>query len=329
MDTCAWSATRARTLQDCRRRYHYRYHLAPRARQPDPPPEAVEAARVKDLVGLEAWTGEVVHATLRAVLERWRAGRSVTEEEAAADAVRRLRRGFRDSGAWWREGPEAFAYRPTLLDLHVYGDGRLERERAAALRELACGAVRGFLRSELAECIRAAGPGAWLPIDRNAAARLEGGLLVLVKPDFAFRDGRRIRVLDWKTGRPDPFWESIQLLAYALYAAEKWHCDLQQVLPAAVHLYPEFHVREAPPDADSLRDVTTFIRETHAEMRELDGAASRAAEEWPAAEDPRACRWCAFRGPCSAAAGAGGAALPQQGGSRPAPGETSVTVHVT
>src|SRR4051794_13560063 len=168
-----WSATRARTFQECRRKYHYRYHLAPLARKPGAPPEALQADRVKDLVGLEAWAGELVHTVIRAALDRWRAGREWSEAEAVAHATRLLSRQFRASQEYWDADPDEFPRRPALLDVHFYREGTaVTRERAAQIRQRVHDCVRGFLRSELAHRIRAAGPRQWLPIDRNAAARL-------------------------------------------------------------------------------------------------------------------------------------------------------------
>jgi hypothetical protein len=302
LDPASWSATRARTFQDCRRRYYYRYLLAPRARKPHPPPEAVQAGRVQHLIGVEAWAGEVVHTVLRAVLDRWRSGRELSEAEAEALIARLLSRQFRDSQAYWTAHPDEYPYRPALLDLHYFQEGSLDRERARRIREVVTGSAAAFLRSDLAREIRAAGPRAWLPIDRNASARLGGDLLILVKPDFAFRDGARLQILDWKTGKPDPFWETIQLTCYALYAREKWGCALEETRPRIVHLHPELRVTEAVPDEETLRDVTLYIRESQEAMQALAAADELPPpERFSLAEDERLCRWCPFRGMCEGA----------------------------
>jgi hypothetical protein len=295
----AWSATRARTFQECRRKYYYRYQLAPLARRPNPPAGAAEVDRVKDLTGLEAWAGEIVHEVIRQVLGRWRAGKVVAEAEAVAIAVRMLSRQFRDSGEYWTANTDEFPRRPVLLDLHFYGDGSLPKDRAALLKETVGDSIRAFLRSDLASRIRAVGPSRWLPIDRNASARLEGGVLVLVRPDFAFYDGESLRILDWKTGRPDAFWELVQVTCYALYAQEKWDCPLPLILPQIVHLYPELRISETEFTPESVREVSGFIRESQGEILSLlDGDALPPVERFPPCEDGARCRWCQFRGVC-------------------------------
>jgi len=301
MGAAAWSATRARTFQECRRKYYYRYHLAPLGRAPEAPPDARTAHQVKDLVGLEAWVGDLVHQVIGLAFGHWRAGRTYSEELAVAEAFSRLSRQFRDSATYWGAHPDAFPRRPVLLDLHYHGDGSLSRQRAAELKERAAASLRAFFRSELARRIRGAGSAGWLPIDRNAAARL-GDVLVLVKPDFAFRDGDLLVIVDWKTGAADPFWEVVQLTCYALYAAEKWHTPLERIEPQIVHLYPHFRVSDAEYTPASVRDVRNFILESQAEMGELlhlDGPP--VAAQFSVAEDSRVCGWCSFRGLCDGA----------------------------
>jgi hypothetical protein len=301
MGASAWSATRARTFLECRRKYYYRYHLAPLGRKPDPPAEAREAERVKDLVGLEAWAGEVVHRTIETVLNRWRAGRLFSEGEAVDHAIRLLSRQFRDSRLFWTAGPEEFPRRPALLDLHYFQDAELTRDRAAALKERVARSVKAFLRSSLADRIRAAGPANWLPVDRNAAARV-GELLVLVRPDFAFREGHLLYIVDWKTGKADPFWELVQVSCYALYAEDKWRHPIPDIVPQVAHLYPDFRVSETEYTPRSLREVQLFIRENQEEMAALlDREEPARAERFAFAEDCGRCRWCQFRGLCEGA----------------------------
>ncbi|MFN3651096.1 MAG: PD-(D/E)XK nuclease family protein [Armatimonadota bacterium] len=298
-----WSASRTRTFQECRRKYYYRYHLAPLGRRPDAPPEAVQAERVKDLVGLEAWCGDLVHRVIETALQHWRARRTFTAEDGTRLAQRELSRQFRASHQFWQAHPEEFVHRPTLLDLHYYGDGTLPRERAAELKERVFTAVSGFLHSRLAERIQRALPGGWLPIDRLAAARLDEGLTIYVRPDFAYREGEWLHILDWKTGRSDPFWELVQVTCYALYAAEKWSQPLSCIVPQIVHLYPELRIAETEYTEASLHDVLTFIRESHGEIAELCGEEPLPpAERFPFCDDPGRCRWCQFRGLCAGAA---------------------------
>jgi hypothetical protein len=302
-----WSATRTRTFQECRRKYYLRYHLAPLARRPEAPQEAYQADRVKDLLGVEAWAGELVHKVIEEILLRWRAGRPVTLNEALQRAEKLLSRQFRVSHDYWGENPEAYPKRPSLLDMHYYKDRSLSREKAGITKETVLGSLRAFWESDLAARIKRAGSNAWLPIDRNAAARL-GDTLILVKPDFAFREGPRLIIVDWKTGKPDPFWEMVQVTGYALYAWDKWLDEVpdgdfaaltETVEPLVAHLHPHFHYSETEFTPDSIREVLVFIRESQDQLVSLlDGSDLPPVQRFPTCEDPKRCRWCCFRGMC-------------------------------
>ncbi len=302
-----WSATRTRTFQECRRKYYLRYHLAPLARKPDAPEEAYQADRVKDLLGVEAWAGELVHKVIEEILLRWRAGRDITLNEALQRAEKLLSQQCRTSHDYWNENPEAYPKRPSLLDLHYYKDRTLTREKAGVTKETVLGSLRAFWESDLAGRIRSVGKHAWLPIDRNAAAHL-GDLLILVKPDFAFREGKRLVIVDWKTGKPDPFWEAVQVTGYAMYAWEKWLDEVPAgdldaltaaVTPLIAHLHPRFNYSEIEFTPDRIREILTFIRQSQDEVMELtQGSDLPPVQRFDPCEDPKRCRWCCFRGMC-------------------------------
>lgn len=302
MGETPWSATRVRTFQECGRKYYYRYHLAPLARRPDPPSEALAADRIKDLVGLEAWAGELVHGMIEQVLNRWRAGRVVTEEEVLQGAVKRLSTQFRDSQAYWDAQPEEFPARPVLLDFHYYRGGPLSNDRAAAIKETVLVCLKSFLRSSLAARIRVLGKETWRPIERNAAARIDGDVLVLIKPDFAFQDGDELHIIDWKTGKADPFWEMVQVTCYALYAEQRWGFSLPEIVPRIVHLYPEYRESETEYTPESVRDVLRFVRDSQEEIRALiAGDDLPPADRFTFTPECRRCGWCQFRGICDGA----------------------------
>jgi len=307
MNAPPWSVTRAKTFQECARKYYFRYQLAPRVRQPDPPPEAVAASQVKDLVGLEAWAGDLVHRVIETVLNRWRAGKTVVDDEVLNHARKLLSQQFRDSQEYWSAPAEAFSRRPVLLDMHYYDSDAISKDKAAAIKETVLGSIQCFLGSELAMRIQNAGPRSWRPVDRNAAAHLDGqDVLILVKPDFAFQDGDLLHIVDWKTGKPDPYWERIQVTCYALYAHQRWDVPLNRIVPQIAHLYPEFRLSLAEYSEDEVPQVQLTIRESQQAILELlDPDGLPPVQRFDFTSEPRRCGWCQFRGICDGAARCG------------------------
>ncbi|MGV3719533.1 MAG: PD-(D/E)XK nuclease family protein [Actinomycetota bacterium] len=307
MNAPPWSVTRAKTFQECARKYYFRYQLAPRSRKPNPPAEALAASKVQDLVGLEAWAGNLVHGVIETVLSRWRAGKVVSEEQILDHARKLLSRQFRDSQAYWSASAEEFPRRPVLLDMHYYDTGAISKDRAAAIKETVLRSIRSFLDSELAVRIRNAGPQSWRPIDRNAAAHLDGqDVLILVKPDFAFQDGDLLHIVDWKTGKSDPYWERIQVTCYALYAHQRWQVPLNRIVPQIAHLFPEFRLSLAEYSEEAVPEVQLTIRESQQSILSLlDPDGLPPVQRFDFTPEPRRCGWCQFRGICDGAARCG------------------------
>jgi CRISPR/Cas system-associated exonuclease Cas4 (RecB family) len=256
---------------------------------------------------LEAWAGDLVHGVIELVLNRWKAGKEISEEQVLDEARKRLSRQFRSSQEYWSAPAEAFTRRPVLLDLHYYDSAAISKDRAAAIKETVLQSIRSFLDSELAMRIRNAGPRSWRPIDRNAAAHLDGqDVLILVKPDFAFQDGDLLHIVDWKTGKPDPYWERIQVTCYALYAHQKWDIPLNRIVPQIAHLYPEFRISLAEYAEDAVPEVQATIRDSQQDILSLlDPDGLPPVQRFDFTSEPRRCGWCQFRGICDGAARCG------------------------
>jgi hypothetical protein len=94
--------------------------------------------------------------------------------------------------------------------------------------------LRNFHQSPWLEIARNLPPQNWLLIDQMDYFYLEG-IKVFAGPDFAFRQGEGVVLVDWKTGHPrDEDQEQVQ--GYALYAQTKWKCHPKQVTARLVYL---------------------------------------------------------------------------------------------
>ncbi len=300
-----WSVTRVKTFQECRRRYYYRYLLAPLSRTRDKTPESVQAANLQDLVGLEAWAGQLVHQMIEETLNQWRWGRAFTEQQALARASKLVRQQHRDSWAYCAGERESFQQRPVRLDYHYYKDRGQPKEAIRALEVRILTAISAFFQSDLAEWLRGLDRAGWLPIDRNASVNLEDGTQVLVRPDLAFREDGIVQIIDWKTGRVDTVWSLVQLSCYALYAAQKWEVRPERIQPRIVSLYPRFEEIDIGWTPDAISAVRLRIDETREEMEALltldENEVLPPIERFELTSECRACRWCAFREMCEGA----------------------------
>ena len=291
-----WSLSRARTFDECPRRFYYHYYFAKIGFAPDAPEEAVLALEMRRLKGLDMWVGEIVHQVIQWSLEQAKSGTIVSKAAAEAEVKRLLSGGWRSSHLreWRRYQDDEH---PSLFE-HYYGVevGKAVTDR---LKEKALTSVGNFMDSGVFRTIVAAPSDTWLPIEKYASFRIDG-LLMYVKFDFALRDGKKLTVYDWKTGNPTPD-EERQLTCYAMYTSDKWKIPLKGVTAAAVHLQPALDVRELSVDETRQDELRTYVKQS---FNAMVGCLRNPARNIAAMDDFAMtgnllrCRYCVFKGVC-------------------------------
>ncbi len=258
----------------CRRRYWYAYHGA----AADP-----EVARLRRLSSLPQWAGTVVHETLERVLRASARVPSVTEQEALVhEAVH-----TRMVADWRTSEGETGAFR---LFEHEYGVP-VEIED----KKIAVDVVKRSLRNAFAsETLReAVDPGTRLALEELATFETTDGVTVQLRMDVAYRRGREVRIVDWKTSLTEHRLVKVQLAAYALCAVAKgWGEASHVTTEVATLLVPRFHRRTV--DEKTLTRSRAFIGKSAAAIE----AAGDAMDAFPRIDQPRTCARCNFRRLC-------------------------------
>lgn len=292
----SWSLSRGRMFEECPRRFYYHYYFAQVGFSPDAPEEARLALEMKRIKGLDMWIGEVVHETIQWALEQVQGGTILSEQDAKAEARRRLSDGWQGSvRQLWRMNPDE-TY-PNLFE-HYYGTpvGAAVTDR---LKSKAFTSVTNFMGSEVFKQISDAPTDRWLPIERYASFRMDG-LLMYVKFDFALKDGEQLTVYDWKTGNPTQD-EIRQLTCYSMYTSTKWDIPIANVKTCAVHLQPELDVMERLVDEADLEELRSYVKQGfNAMVKCLRNPARNLAamEDFPMTGNLLRCVRCNFKGIC-------------------------------
>ncbi len=295
----AWSLTKARMFDECPRRYYYAYYLSKAAHYPDAPEHCRLAGEMKRIQALDMWVGAAVHDTIQWALEEGRNGRVPSVDEAHKNVQQRLSDGWQASRKQlWRTGGRD--EHPNLFE-HYYklpvGPAAIER-----VKDKAYTSVRNFMASDLLRSIVDTPAERWLPIEKYAAFRMDG-LLVYVKFDFALRDGPRLAVYDWKTGKPTSH-EIKQLTCYAMYACERWETPIENTKVCAAHLFPELHLAEHLVDPPMMDELRLHVKQSFKAMLShlRDPARNIAAmEDFPMTDNLPRCLRCSFKGICEQA----------------------------
>lgn len=294
-DEFSWSRSRDGTFQDCRRRYWYQYYGSRRGWEITADPETREIYILKQLKSRKMWAGEVVHSCIQRSLENLRAGIEPLETEAILSLVIDQMR-----TEWKQSRDRVYRSRPktTALFEHEYEvTVPAEEWRGNADHVAAC--LRTFYGSDTYRWIRERPRGEWLEIEDFSSFRLDD-VKVHVKLDFACREGDRIHIFDWKTGRRDDEDNSVQLACYALYANEKWSAGPGQVRTVEFNLAKnqvhDYWVNAADIERirgyirGSIRDMKALLRDPQRNEADRDSC-PLTTEEWR-------CRNCNFKRLC-------------------------------
>lgn len=257
----SWSKSRDEVFRRCLRQYYFQCYgfwggwdraAAERIR---------EIYILKKLQTREMWAGHRVHRCIEDLLADLRAGRELPMEDAVVEGLlAKMREDFKESRAGrYRQDPK----RACGLFEHEYGvQVPDEAWKENAERAVLC--VRNFHRSPLLQKIRALPADAWLEIEELAHFDLDG-LKVFVQLDFAFREGDRILIYDWKTGRSEADRSDLQMACYVMYATRKWKIPADRVTATAIYLLDGRELSK-PIDEAALENARDYIRESADEM---------------------------------------------------------------
>ncbi|MFQ5877706.1 MAG: PD-(D/E)XK nuclease family protein [Acidobacteriota bacterium] len=292
----SWSRSRDGAFNECRRRYWFQYYGFWGGWEAAADPETRDIYQLRQLKSRQMWAGEVVHSCIQRSLENLRGGiEPLPLEEIVSLALDRMRNEWRQS----RDGVYRSRPKTTALFEHEYAVP-LSDEQWRANAEHVASCLRTFYRSDTYAWIRSLPRERWLEIEEFSCFHLDG-VKVHVRLDFACREGDRVHILDWKTGRRDEEDNSVQLACYALYAHQKWGTLPRDLRTAELNL-ARGQLREYPVSAAQIERTRGYIRGSIRDMRALllDPEAGNAVdrESCPLTADLWRCRNCNFRRLC-------------------------------
>jgi len=280
----SWSVSRHDSFQRCRRKYYLSYYAAAH----DP-----EIYRLKKLSALPLWAGNAVHDTIESFLRE----ADGIPDEAGREALIRSLVHERMLGEWRNSETGGEGFR---LFEHEY-EQPVSQDDKRHLVGIVMRSLRAFFRSDTLREAFEAGKENWLALEELQDFEVDG-VPVVVRMDLAYRrrDGRVV-IVDWKTGRGEGPFSDVQVVAYALYAAEHgWADDPLEIETELAYLaIPRYDRRRLRPE--SLKSARAFIVRSASRMREglVDAEENRARlDDFPMIDRPNVCRRCGFRRVC-------------------------------
>jgi hypothetical protein len=296
----SWSHSRDRSLTKCARAYFWRYYGSHNGWLPDASETVRLAYALKQLTSFPMIVGTAVHTCARdcALAARQGSARPTFEAMLArvSDALNRAVIGSRN-----REGFLRDPKRVVMLQDAWYS-GRGEAGLAPALAK-ARTCLRNLESAALWEELEQCRP-EWVVAPDGPEAFVHEGWPVYAGPDLVYRpDGRRVVILDWKTG--DASDAALQIPLYALYCRTVLGIPFrdEEWFGRVINLSTGADTGQEITRIDLMRAaerVRQSVGAMHALLADVDCNEPRAMADFPVVEPERRrmCQYCPFLALC-------------------------------
>ena len=264
-----WSVSRERLFDECPRKYYFHYYLSWGGWERKAPLISREAFKLKRLISLSLWRGQLVHYVVSKILQSMKAKGRVPDKNDVLgymskrfDAQLEFSRNRRYLSEPKKRGNRINIDWTALVE-HEY-ERPIDETRLGRARDECMAGIEGFYASPLLPRIERSDPARWTVEDLDHAEFSRdfeiGGVTLYAKTDFMFEENdSSFNVVDWKTNRPvsdeDGANENnrIQLGVYGLYATTVLSKPLDRLRLLEVNLLDRGVVKEHPIDEKSLR----------------------------------------------------------------------------
>ncbi|MBN1886170.1 MAG: PD-(D/E)XK nuclease family protein [Candidatus Krumholzibacteriota bacterium] len=305
-----YSLSRESTLDACPRRYLFHYYVSWGGWTAGAPAIAREAFKLKRLVSLPLWRGQLVHYVATMVLRSMRLKHRIPARgDVVRYALERFAAQLDFSGD--RRYLTAPKKRGGKLDIdwlalfeHEYElplpPGRIERARHECVAS-----VEGLLDSPILAELLETDAGTWRIEDLDRAEFSQsfvfGEVTVFAKTDLCYRGRDGVfNIVDWKTGGGGSARTGVQLGIYAYWATEVLGEPIDAIRLREVTLASGGKIRDHFVDAERLETFHEHIERGIARLADLvvDGDTerneARPPSDFPRIDDAAACRACNF-----------------------------------
>lgn len=282
-DILGWSVSRYDKFQLCKRQYYYDYYGK---FDREYPRSKIQSLKQMSSVPLE--TGNIVHDTLKTLLERLLVAEGPVDEARFLEYARRKTQEYCSA----RTFAEVYYGDRTRVDAEaVFGDVRTSLEN--------------FLASERYRWITAkalANKTGWVIEPPGYGETRIDGMKAYCKVDFLFPVEGLIHILDWKTGRQDERKHRKQLLGYALWASYHVARDPAVIRPAIAYLQPAYREMAITFNEFDLREFAARVRaetgEMHAYCQDAERNIPLGKERFSPTANRAVCPFCNYRELC-------------------------------
>jgi hypothetical protein len=292
----SWSKTRDEIFNTCQRKYYYRHYGSWGGWNDEADERTKKLYHLGKLQSRQMWAGSVVHNSIKSTLENIKNGeKSIDKQKVIDETIEIMRGDFKSSksGYYWKNA------KTCALFEHEYEIEVPDNEwKNNANHVKKC--LNNFFDSDVFDSICQLAEEQWLEVEKFSSFML-GDLKIWLSLDFSFKEGGKVYIYDWKTGKLDDDPNKLQPLCYCLYAVNAWKVRPEDVKMMEFYLSNK-ELREYILTDTELNKFIQYVQSASENMTALldDKEANMAMEErFGFTENERECDYCNYQKVCS------------------------------
>ena len=282
-DILGWSVSRYDKFSMCKRMYFYDYYA-----KFDTEYTVDRINFLKKLTSLPLETGNIVHDSIKILLERLLKSVQPIDKKKFLEVVRKRS----------EENCKAKVFS------EIYHN-ELERVDMAQFYKNAENMLESFLCSNKYRWITdkaVSNRENWVIEPPGYGETRISEMKAYCKVDFLFPVEGKIHILDWKTGKSDEKKHKKQLLGYSTWACYHFNAAASDIIPTAVYLNPSYSELVASFNESDISDFVSLVKKETEEMYEFcadfEKNIPKQKSGFPKTENTRVCQFCNYRTLC-------------------------------
>lgn len=279
-----WSHSKRGLLEQCLRGYYYKYYGSNKRTAKDEPLKQ-QLIFLKNLTNRHLAAGIILHDLIRKYIGQMQIGKTISLGCMLQQAKNRYRRQL-----GYVQGRKDKA-------IEIYYDFDNFEELIAETENKLLSAIANFVESPTFEVFRKFFSQSESLVEKNISIKTNlfssGGKL-----DFAYVDGDRLVIVDWKLGGSVGSQDTLQLMSYAYFASEEFNREPLKIDLHQAHLAPDAISSFGIGENHILGTKNRIIQDLEIMNRVHDYGQRGVSGAFTPCGQPRICRLCPFQEIC-------------------------------
>lgn len=279
-----WSHSKRNALEQCSKRYYYNYYGS-NSKTAKEEPLKEKLAVLKKRTNRHITAGLVLHNLIKETINKLQQGEEVSLEELLKLAKKRYRNQIGYFQRWRKKSIEVYYGIENADELIAETEAKLLR------------AIANLIQSSTFEVFRLFFSQTQSIVEKSLSIK-ENNLKLGGKLDFAYTEGDRLAIVDWKLGGNVGSSDTLQLISYAFLASEKLGYAPEKIDLHQAHLASNFISSFEIGKTEVFRAKNLILQDLEMMNQVHDYGQRGVSLAFPPCGKPRICQLCPFQEVC-------------------------------